>query len=91
MFTFQIINNTMFYAGDDMRKFGDFICKNRIVILIVFLVLLALSFIGIKLTKVNYDVLIYLPSDIETIQGQNILVNDFEMGSYSIAVVENMS
>ena len=52
MFTFQIINNTMFYAGDDMRKFGDFICKNRIVILIVFLVLLELHPIVINIVRI---------------------------------------
>ncbi len=73
-----------------MDKFADFICKHKKNVIIVSLILLVLSFIGFKLTKVNYDILVYLPEDIETIKGQNILTNDFDMGSYSIAVVENM-
>ena len=52
---------------------------------------MVLSFIGYKLTKVNYDILVYLPEDIETIKGQNILTNDFDMGSYSIVLVSDMS
>ncbi len=74
-----------------MNRFSNFICKHRKIIIFVYLILLVLSFVGIKLTKVNYDILVYLPEDIETIKGQNILTDDFNMGSYSIAVVENMS
>ena len=44
-----------------------------------------------KLTKVNYDILVYLPQDIETIKGQDILTNDFNMGAYSITVIDNMN
>ena len=43
------------------------------------------------LTKINYDILVYLPNNIETVKGQKILTNDFEMGAYSIAIVENMN
>ena len=73
-----------------MNHFGEFICKNRILVLIVSIILLFLSFIGMNLTKINYDVLIYLPSNIETIKGQNTLTNDFHMGAYSVAIMENM-
>ena len=72
-----------------MTKIAEFICKHRKLIVITSIILLILSFIGIKLTHVNYDVLLYLPEDIETIQGQNILTNDFKMGSYSIMVIPN--
>lgn len=58
-----------------MKKFSDFICKNKNIVLIISFVLLALSFVGMKLTKINYDILVYLPSDIETIEGQDILTN----------------
>ncbi len=74
-----------------MKKFGDFICKHKKLIFILSCVLLVLSFVGMKLTKVNYDILVYLPEDIETIKGQNILTDDFNMGSYSIAVVNHLS
>ena len=74
-----------------MKKFADKICKHKSVILIVTGILIVLSFIGMNLTKVNYDILVYLPKDIETIKGQNILTDDFEMGSYSVAVAKNMS
>ena len=74
-----------------MKKFGDFVCNNKKTVIIISFILLILSFIGISLTKVNYDILVYLPKDIETIKGQNILVDDFNMGAYSIAVVDNMN
>ena len=41
-------------------------------------------------TKVNYNILVYLPDDIETLKGQNILTDDFNMGAFSVAVVDNM-
>lgn len=74
-----------------MKKFGNFICIHKKFIFILSCILLILSFVGMKLTKVNYDILVYLPEDIETIKGQNILTEDFNMGSYSIAVAKNMS
>ena len=73
-----------------MKKIADFICKNKLSIIIISAILLVLSFIGMNLTKINYDILVYLPDDIETIKGQNILTEDFNMGGYSIATVENM-
>lgn len=74
-----------------MKKFANKICEHKNLILIIAGILMVLSFIGMNLTKVNYDILVYLPEDIETIKGQNILTDDFEMGSYSIAVAKNMS
>ena len=73
-----------------MKKFGNFICKNKYLIIVISIVLLVFSFIGMNLTKINYDILIYLPDDIETIKGQNILTEDFNMGGYSIATIDNM-
>ena len=73
-----------------MKKFSDFICKNKNIVLIISFVLLALSFVGMKLTKINYDILVYLPSDIETIEGQDILTNEFNMGAYALVVAENV-
>ena len=73
-----------------MLKFGEFICKHKKIILVISILLLIPSIIGIKATKINYDILIYLPSDIETVQGENILSEDFNMGAFSIVVLENM-
>lgn len=73
-----------------MLKFGEMICKHKKLILIISLLLLIPSLIGIKSTRVNYDILVYLPDDIETIQGENILSDEFNMGSFSIIVVDNM-
>ncbi len=73
-----------------MHKFGQFICKYRKVILIVAILLLVPSVLGIKATKINYDLLVYLPQDVETIQGENILAEDFQMGAFSIVILENM-
>lgn len=73
-----------------MQKFGEFICKHRKVILIIALVLLIPSIIGMKSTRINYDILVYLPEDIETIKGENILSEDFNMGAFSVVILENM-
>lgn len=72
-----------------MKKFAKKICEKKKLIIFISACLLVLSFIGMSLTRVNYDILVYLPKDIETIKGQNILTEDFDMGSYSIAVIEN--
>lgn len=74
-----------------MEKFGEFICKYRKIILIIALILLIPSIIGIKLTRINYDILVYLPDDIETIKGENILSEEFNMGAFSIIILDNMS
>lgn len=71
-------------------KFGEFVCKHRKVILIIALLLLIPAIIGMKMTRINYDILVYLPEDIETIQGENILSEEFNMGAFSMVVVENM-
>ena len=73
-----------------MHKFGEFICKYRVFILIISVLLIIPSVIGMAKTRVNYDILTYLPDDNETIQGQNILKNDFEMGAYSIILVDDL-
>ena len=73
-----------------MKKFSEFVCNHPTIILIISGILLFVSLIGSALTKINYDILVYLPENIETVQGQNILTNDFDMGAYSIAIVENM-
>ena len=73
-----------------MRKFGQFICKHKVAILIISLLLLIPSIIGYKATRVNYDILVYLPDNIETIKGENILANDFDMGAFSVVILENM-
>lgn len=74
-----------------MKKFSKFICKNKTLVVIISAILIVLSFVGMKLTHINYDILVYLPQDNETIIGQNILTNDFHMGAYSIAIVDNMN
>jgi Predicted exporters of the RND superfamily len=73
-----------------MEKFGQFICKHRVAILIISLLLLIPSIIGYKATRVNYDILVYLPDNIETIKGENILADDFDMGAFSVVILENM-
>ena len=74
-----------------MKKIGDFVCKNKIAIIIISCLLLIPSIIGMYKTKINYDILVYLPEDIETMKGQEILADDFNMGAFSTVVVENMS
>ena len=74
-----------------MLKFAEKICKHKKIILIIALLLLILSFIGMQATRINYDILAYLPDNVDTVKGENILTNEFNMGSYSIVITENMS
>ena len=73
-----------------MNRLGKAICKHRKLILIISLLLLIPSIIGMKATRINYDILVYLPEDIETIQGEKILSEDFDMGGFSVVILENM-
>ena len=73
-----------------MKKFCNFVCEAKNYILIIALLLLIPALIGYKKTKINYDILVYLPKEIETIKGQNILTKDFNMGSYSILITKKM-
>lgn len=73
-----------------MKKFGKVIVKLRIPILILSFLLLIPSAIGYFNTRVNYDILYYLPNEIETMQGQDILMDDFNKGAYAMVVVQNM-
>ena len=73
-----------------MIKFGKKVVKFRIPILIISLLLLIPSAIGYLNTRINYDILSYLPKDIETMQGQDILLDEFGTGAFSVAVVSGM-
>ncbi len=74
-----------------MLRFGEWIVKNRVFILIVGVVLLIPSALGYVNTRVNYDILSYLPKDINTMVGQDILKEDFGQGGFSLVMLEGMS
>ena len=73
-----------------MKRIGKFICEKRKIILILTILLLIPALIGIKATKINYDILVYLPEDIDTVKGQNILADDFNTGAFSVTVIDNL-
>ena len=73
-----------------MIKFGKTVVKLRIPILILSFLLLIPSAIGYFNTRVNYDILTYLPKDIETMKGQDILLDEFGTGAFSFCVVDGM-
>ena len=73
-----------------MRKFSETIVKLRIPILVISVLLLIPSIFGYVNTKVNYDILYYLPSDIETMQGQDVLMDEFGKGAYAMLICEGM-
>lgn len=74
-----------------MQKFSKFICRHRVGIIILSLILLIPSIFGYISTKVNYDLLVYLPSDIETLKGQEILTEDFGTGAFSVAAISGLA
>ena len=71
-------------------KFAKAIVKSRVVILILALLLLIPSVFGMLSTRINYDMLTYLPKDMETVKGQDILLEDFGKGAFSFVIVEDM-
>lgn len=73
-----------------MIKFSKAIVKHRLLILIIAAVLIIPSVIGMAGTRINYDMLSYLPDDIETIEGQDILLKDFGKGAFSFVIVDGM-
>lgn len=74
-----------------MKKFGKAVVKLRIPILIFSVLLLIPACIGYLNTRVNYDILYYLPNDIDTMKGQDILLDDFGKGAYAMVVVDGMN
>ena len=66
------------------------VVKYRVPILILALALLIPSFFGMVNTRINYDMLDYLPDDMDTVTGQNLLMEDFGKGAFSLIVVEDM-
>lgn len=74
-----------------MLKFGKGVVKSRIIIFIAAILLLIPSVLGYLHTRVNYDILSYLPENIETMKGQDILVDEFGTGAFSTFVVDGMS
>ena len=73
-----------------MNHFGKFITRHKFIILIFGLLLIIPSVIGMSMTRVNYDLLSYLPKSLETVEGQDIMVDEFGMGAFSMVVVEDM-
>ena len=72
-------------------KFGKAVVKSRIAILIVAIVLLIPSVLGMIFTRVNYDMLNYLPDSLDTIKGQDYLLDDFDKGAFSFLIFEDMN
>ena len=72
-------------------RFSKAVVKHRILILIVVLVLMIPSVLGMVGTRINYDMLDYLPEDMETVIGQNELLEDFGKGAFSFIIVEDIT
>ena len=72
-------------------RFSRFVVKSRVIILIVAIVLLVPAAIGMITQHINYDMLTYLPGDIDTMIGQDILMDEFGKGAFSFIVVEGMT
>ena len=71
-------------------KFSEAVVKRRILILIIVAVLMIPSVLGMAATRINYDMLNYLPEDMDTVKGQNLLTEEFGKGAFSFIVAENM-
>lgn len=74
-----------------MKKIGHFVAKHKYLILILSLLLMIPSAMGYLSTKINYDILSYLPDTLETVDGQDKMVEQFGMGAFSMVIVEGMA
>lgn len=72
-----------------MKRFSKFITNHAKLIIIIALILLIPALWGYKNTRINYDILVYLPDDVETIKGENILTDDFGLGAYAFVTVDS--
>ena len=73
-----------------MNRLSKWIVKCRYAILIAAVILLIPATIQYKMTRINYDVLTYLPKNIETMKGQQIMLDEYGIGSFSLYMVEGM-
>ncbi len=71
-------------------RFSRAVVKHRILILILAVVLMVPSVFGMIGTRVNYDMLTYLPEDMDTVVGQNELLKDFNKGAFTFLIFEDM-
>lgn len=74
-----------------MERFAKGVVKHRKIIIIVYLVLMVPAVFGMLNTRINYDMLSYLPKNLDTVKGQDILLNNFGKGAFSYMLVENKS
>lgn len=92
--SFVVTGNRVLLMGkveNDMITLGKWITKHKNIILLIAVILLVPSAIGYVTTRVNYDVLSYLPDTLETVDGQDILVDEFGMGAFSMVIAEDMT
>ncbi|MDD3184257.1 MAG: MMPL family transporter [Anaerostipes sp.] len=73
-----------------MIRFGKWIAKHKKLIVFIAFLLMIPSVIGMSITRVNYDILSYLPESLETVKGQDVMVKEFGSGAFSMVVVEDM-
>lgn len=73
-----------------MKKFGHAVVKYRFLILLIAVLLMIPSALGALNTRINYDMLDYLPEDMDTVVGQNVLLDEFGKGAFSFVIVEGM-
>ena len=74
-----------------MKGFTKWLVKHRIAVIILCIALMISSVLGMAATKTKYDLLYYLPQDLETVRGQEILLQDFGKGAFSLLVTEGMT
>ncbi len=74
-----------------MKKFANWIANHNILIVVLSFLLLIPTIIGYCHTKINYDILVYLPEDIETVEGQNILTEEFGIGAFSFIMTDKVN
>ena len=74
-----------------MKRVTKWLVRHRVLVIILCLAMMVPSVLGMAATKTKFDLLYYLPQDLETVKGQEILLQDFGKGAFSLLVTEGMS
>ena len=72
-----------------MKTISKYISNHSLLVVLLSIFLLIPATVGYMKTRINYDILIYLPEDVETIKGENILTDEFGLGAYAFVMVDN--
>ena len=74
-----------------MKRFTQWMIRHRVLVILLSLLLLIPAYLGMNATKVKYDILYYLPQDLDTVKGQELLIQEFGKGAFSLGITQGLT